>query len=380
MERDGGHASDHNYPAEPSPVSYRQRPASTSYFGDVKFAARWLRRSPGFVAVAAASPPIGIAFNATRIAVVDSILLHLLPVRASVRTGAHRTHLYGVSATGPVAWAAQLKVLLSIAALANIFLASRAARVDPNVALRTDEGAYRLHRDFDGERVTAHRGGSSMKRIGLLSAAFAAMLTVACGGDANNDRTAANDTAAVGTAGEGANAEADRNTASAGARDWVEDRMVGGMTEVKLGELASQKAQNADVKAFGRMMVQDHTKAGEELKQLASQHKIQPPAQLDDEHRDKVDRLSKLQGAEFDREYMSQMVDDHENTIEALEDRLDKQGNDENATYTPKKTDNRVDTALNQWAAKTAPTVQKHLARAKQLNDKIGRRTTDDNR
>jgi putative membrane protein len=219
-----------------------------------------------------------------------------------------------------------------------------------------------------------------MKRIGLLSAAFAAMLTVACGGDANNDRTAANDTAAVGTAGEGANAEADRNNASAGARDWVEERLVGGMTEVKLGELASQKAQNADVKAFGKMMVQDHTKAGEELKQVASQHNIQAPAQLDDEHRDKVDRLSKLQGAEFDREYMSQMVDDHENTMSALEDRLDKQGNNDNPTYTPKKNDNRVDMALNQWAAKAAPTVQKHLARAKQLNDRIGRRTTDNNR
>jgi putative membrane protein len=220
-----------------------------------------------------------------------------------------------------------------------------------------------------------------MKRIGLLSAAFAAMLTVACGGDANNERTAANDTAAVGTAGEGANPNAnpaaDRNNVSNGSRDWVEDRLVGGMTEVKLGELASQKARNADVKAFGRMMVQDHTKAGEELKQLASQHNIQAPAQLDDEHRDKVDRLSKLQGAEFDREYMNQMVDDHENTLEALEERLEKQGNDENATYTPKQNDNRVDAQLNQWAAKTVPTVQKHLARARQLNDKIGRRTTD---
>jgi putative membrane protein len=222
-----------------------------------------------------------------------------------------------------------------------------------------------------------------MKRIGLLSAACAAMLTVACGGDANNDRTAANDTAAVGTAGEGANpnanADADRNNASNGSRDWVEDRLVGGMTEVKLGELASQKAQNADVKAFGRMMVQDHTKAGEELKQIASQHNIQAPAQLDDEHRDKVERLSKLQGAEFDREYMSQMVDDHENTMQALEDRVEKQGSDENPTFTAKKTENRVDMQLNGWASKTAPTVQKHLARAKMLNDKIGRRTTDNN-
>lgn len=219
-----------------------------------------------------------------------------------------------------------------------------------------------------------------MKRIGLLSAAFAAMLTVACGGD-HNDRTAANDTAAVGTAGEGANpsanADADRNNVSNGTRDWVEDRMIGGMTEVKLGELASQKAQNADVKAFGRMMVQDHTKAGDELKQLASQHNIPAPAELDDDHRDKVERLSKLQGAEFDREYMNQMVDDHQNTLEAIEDRVDKEGTDENPTYMAKKNDNRVDAQVNQWAAKTAPTVHKHLTRAKQLNDKLGRRTTD---
>jgi putative membrane protein len=217
-----------------------------------------------------------------------------------------------------------------------------------------------------------------MKRMGLLSAAFAAMLTVACGGS-QEDRTTANDPAAVGTAGEAAkpDANADRNNAANASRDWVEDRMIGGMTEVKLGELASQKAQNADVKAFGRMMVQDHTKAGEELKQLASKHNIQMNAQLDDDHRNVIDRLSKLQGAEFDREYMNQMVDDHENTLEALEDRVEKQGTDENPTYQPKQDNNAVESALNQWAAKTAPTVQKHLQRARQLNDKLGRRTTN---
>src|SRR5688572_11610489 len=50
--------------------------------GDVKFAFRWLRRSPGFAAVAIASLAIGIAFNATLFAVVDAILLRPLPVRA----------------------------------------------------------------------------------------------------------------------------------------------------------------------------------------------------------------------------------------------------------------------------------------------------------
>ena len=50
--------------------------------GDLRFALRWLRRSPGFAAVAVASLGIGIAFNATLFAVVDSILLRPLPVRA----------------------------------------------------------------------------------------------------------------------------------------------------------------------------------------------------------------------------------------------------------------------------------------------------------
>jgi macrolide transport system ATP-binding/permease protein len=50
--------------------------------GDLRFALRWLTRSPAFVAVAVASLAIGIAFNATIFAVVDSILLRPLPVRA----------------------------------------------------------------------------------------------------------------------------------------------------------------------------------------------------------------------------------------------------------------------------------------------------------
>ena len=217
-----------------------------------------------------------------------------------------------------------------------------------------------------------------MKRIGILAVACAAMLTVGCRGDGPDANRPA-DTPAVGTAGEGTAADRDRGVGAL-TRNWVEDRMEAGMTEVKLGELASTKGQNADVKAFGEMMVRDHTKAGDELKQLASKHNITPPAELDDDHRDKVDRLSKLQGAEFDREYMNTMVDDHEKTVNALEDRLDKEGDDANPRYTPKRTDNAFETELNQWAAKTIPTVRQHLDKAKQIDQKLDRRTTENDR
>jgi putative membrane protein len=218
-----------------------------------------------------------------------------------------------------------------------------------------------------------------MKRIGFLSVTFAALLAVGCGeGRRDEANRPAGEAPAVGTAGERSAAERDRDVGPL-VRNWVEDRLEGGMREVKLGELASQKAQNADVKAFGRMMVQDHTKSGEELKQIASKHNITAPAQPDDDTRDATERFSKLQGAEFDREYMNRMVDDHEKTLNALEDRLDKEGDNENPRYTPKKADNPLENELNQWAAKVVPTVRQHLERARQLNQKLDRRTTDDN-
>ena len=214
-----------------------------------------------------------------------------------------------------------------------------------------------------------------MKRIGMLSVAFAAILAIGCGDGRRDDDASrpAGDAPAVGTAGEGADREVGML-----ARNWVEDRLEGGLREVKLGELASQKAQNADVKAFGRMMVSDHTKAGDELKQMVAKHNIVAPTALEDDNRDVFERLSKLQGAEFDREYINRMVDDHEATLKALEDRLDKEGDNDNPRYTPKKSDNQFETQLNQWSAKTIPTVRQHLEKAKQLDEKLDRRTTNE--
>ena len=221
-----------------------------------------------------------------------------------------------------------------------------------------------------------------MKRIGILSMALAAMLTVACGGGRDDRENPNNDSAAVGTAGENPTAaSADKNNASVsrGSQDWVNDLLIANMAEVKLGELATTKAANADVKAFGRMMVQDHTKAGDELKQIASTQNITAPTDLDDKHRDLSEKLSKLQGAEFDREYMNAMVDGHQDVLDKLEDRLDKSGDDKAPSYAPKKTDDQFDMKLNTWAANAAPVVNKHLERAKALKDKVGRRMTNDN-
>jgi len=202
------------------------------------------------------------------------------------------------------------------------------------------------------------------------------------------------------------------------AQAFVSEMTIANLAEVQLGQMATQKAADADVKAFGQMMVKDHTQANEELKQIASQLKAQPPAQLDQKHKELADKLSKLQGAQFDREYVNAMVQGHQEVLGKLKARAgsalpsDHQGasgehpgarpekglpnttssssrpaaDDESlakaqagrgATTTPGKGDTQGrahgDDALTQWAAKTIPKVQMHLDRAKELQQKVAK-------
>ena len=128
------------------------------------------------------------------------------------------------------------------------------------------------------------------------------------------------------------------------------------------------------------MMIDEHTRAGEELKQAVSRFNVAPPAGLEGEHKDLHERLSKLQGAEFDREYMQAMVESHRDVIDQLGSRVDG-GNrttgtsgansNANAAPTPEQSDNPATMAVNQWAARTLPAAQKHLDHAQMLDDKF---------
>src|SRR5690242_9473059 len=77
----------------------------------------------------------------------------------------------------------------------------------------------------------------------------------------------------------------------------------GGMAEVELGQLAVQKASSDQVKQFGQRMVDDHTKANDQLKQLAAQEHVQLPTQPAAKDKATKARLEKLSGKEFDQAY-----------------------------------------------------------------------------
>jgi putative membrane protein len=149
------------------------------------------------------------------------------------------------------------------------------------------------------------------------------------------------------------------------SREFVNRMGVAGLAEVELGKLASERAMDADVKAFAQTMVRDHSRANDELSKIAWQLNFQMPTQLDPMHRELADRLSKLKGAEFDREYMAAMVKRHEDVAGLLRSFT--------SADRPIGTAGRArgEQALMEWAMKTMPIVERHLERARQIQQKL---------
>jgi putative membrane protein len=131
-------------------------------------------------------------------------------------------------------------------------------------------------------------------------------------------------------------------------QQFIQKAAQSSMMEVRLGELAGQKAAAQPVKEFGAMMVKDHGAASQELNQLAGQKGLQLDTQLDSKHQGTVDRFGKLSGEEFDKTYVNEMVSAHKKDVSDFE----------------KASKSATDADVKAWAAKTLPKLQQHLEHA----------------
>jgi putative membrane protein len=129
----------------------------------------------------------------------------------------------------------------------------------------------------------------------------------------------------------------------------------GGMAEVELGQLAQQKAANPKVKDFGAMMVTDHSKANDEMKALAKSKGIVLPDSIDNKEQKVKNDLSAKSGADFDKAYVSNMIDDHKEDIKEFEDAAK----------------NCKDADLKAFAVKTLPTLKMHLDAIQKIHDSM---------
>ncbi len=174
----------------------------------------------------------------------------------------------------------------------------------------------------------------------LLAATFVATVAV-CGAaqqpDPSNSSTAS-----------GARETTASAAPSAADTKFIKEAAEGGMAEVALGQLAVEKASSADVKKFGQRMVDDHSKANDELKQLASQKNVSLPQGLNAKDIAAKAKLEKLSGEQFDEAYMKDMVKDHTKDVRDFK----------------RESMSSQDPDVKKFAAQTLPTLEDHLKQA----------------
>ena len=138
---------------------------------------------------------------------------------------------------------------------------------------------------------------------------------------------------------------------AASDEEFAQKAAGGGKAEVELGNLALEKASSAKVKEFAQRMVTDHGQANQQLQQIAGNKSLDLPQMLPTEAQEEHDKLSKLSGAQFDKEYMRFMVQDHQKDIAEFQ----------------KAMNNVQDNDLKQFIQQTVPTMQEHLQMAQQI-------------
>lgn len=164
-------------------------------------------------------------------------------------------------------------------------------------------------------------------------------------GSAQSPSTATSDPTTTAAAGGTA------STASPQDKEWVAQAGMAGLAEVQMGNLALQKAQSAEVKAFAQRMVTDHTASNHELAQLATAKGLTLPTELAGEHQAGLEHLTGLSGAEFDTAYMQHMVADHEKAVSLYQSAASS----------------AQDPDIKAFATKNVPILQEHLRLAREV-------------
>ncbi len=126
---------------------------------------------------------------------------------------------------------------------------------------------------------------------------------------------------------------------------FMNDAAPGGLAEVQLGRMAMERAASPAVKKFAEQIIEDHSMAGKKLEALAKLKNVELPPGILPEAKQTSAKLSKLNGEDFDREYVRTMLEVHERDVTGF------QAVARNAT----------DADVKEFATATLPTLQHHL-------------------
>lgn len=132
--------------------------------------------------------------------------------------------------------------------------------------------------------------------------------------------------------------------------------------DIEAGKLAEKKGSNAEVKAFGKQMVTDHSASNKQASALAGKLGVKPEDNPTSQSLRKggdenIKKLNGLKGKEFDKAYVDQEVAYHQAVLDAID-----------KTLIP----NAKNAELKSLLEKTRPVIDGHLQHARQVRSKLG--------
>lgn len=135
-------------------------------------------------------------------------------------------------------------------------------------------------------------------------------------------------------------------------RKFMKEAAIGGMAEVELGRLAANRGASSEVRNFGQRMVTDHSQANSDLMRIAANLRVKLPTDLDQKHKNVLNRLSRLSGSAFDRAYVKDMVKDHKKDLKAFR----------------KEANSGQNADVRAFAAKYVPVIAHHLQMIQEID------------
>ena len=136
---------------------------------------------------------------------------------------------------------------------------------------------------------------------------------------------------------------------------FIKEAIEGNLAEVQMGQLAQQQGATQSVKDFGQMLVTDHSQANTKANDVANSLKVTPPTEPNAKQKKEYDKMSKLNGAAFDKAFAAHMVADHKKDIAAY-----------------KKESSSKNTTVAAYASETLPMLYRDLQEAQAIAARLG--------
>jgi putative membrane protein len=140
-------------------------------------------------------------------------------------------------------------------------------------------------------------------------------------------------------------------------QNFIKEAAGAGMAEVELGKMVGGKAQSESVKRFAQHMIEDHSKANDDLMAIAKQLNYTPPKQVSAEEQSLQRKLAALEGPKFEQAYMESQVKAHQKAVQLFQHQATAGQNAE----------------LKKFAATTLLKLNQHLQMAQQVTAEAGK-------